>query len=223
MFADELLAFLSSVQKYCTVPPCLLRIVDITQLRIYKTKDYLSYFLTTCALGIDNIFNFVGNTVWEEDDPVDALTRKQQISSMGAALHLLVLMICHVGAQKFVDDIDLLARDFVQNVVLYFGREYASYNWHILLHIARDIRNHGPLMQSSAFVHELLQGGMRDTTLSHYAQAKVLNDRAGHLINLNPVNGQIVKGIHNKGKHHSLFSSIFTTFTHTSFFPPISN
>lgn len=120
VITSTLLEFLYCVHERCTVPKSFVRKVNMGRMSGYKTKDYKSFFLTSCAIAIDNIHNYSTNTpkreleVYDENGnrkpeftPAQVTMRKKKFASMFATLHLLVLMICHQDAHLFVDEINI--------------------------------------------------------------------------------------------------------------------
>lgn len=169
-------------QKLWPIPETLLRSVSASGMKHFKFKDHLTFFLTSMP--------FAASSLSLRLTPAsDEALYKRMIG----ALHLMLLLCMSYESPQFTDYIFELAKEYVNTALAYHGKDWLSFNWHWLAHLAEDILRHGASMQYSTWAAELMFKTIRRLINCYHQQAARLANRRFYIMNINITNNMLRK------------------------------
>lgn len=169
-------------RKAWPIPTTLLRSIPATGMKRFKFND-VCFFLT-------NTLFFI-RLLHLRPTPIPD---KQLYKRMMSAFHFMLLLYFSYEANKFDEEIALLAEEYIECATLFHGHTFTSFLRHNLAHIAEDVYNHGPSMTFSSCSSELMFKTVRDTIGCYHQQASRLANRRFYLTNIDITSCSLKRG-----------------------------
>lgn len=185
-----------TMQKKLPVPHCLVHMAHFDNLSKFMTKDYWCFFLTSFVMALEKLeLEMLPDT----NDMRRDISLLPSYKKMIGALHLTALLVCSSNAYSYVTDIERCVKEFQENLYLIMGNGFASINYHIFVHLAEQIKQHGLPMMLSQFFVELFFGEIRKVITGSNQQMASLTNKMGFLFHVHPLTGQLTHVRMNKG------------------------
>lgn len=200
----QFLQWVLEQQERWPIPETLPAAVSATGVKFFYAKDHLSFFVTQVPFILRNLSNLTERL---HDDEAYVYSR------MMGSLHFLQLLYHSYKATDYVNEIDILAHDYIDHAVQYHGRRWTTFNWHAMLHLAMDVLRHGPPTRFGAFYSELMFKTVRKLINCYHQQLPRLTNRRFYLMGIDITTNRL------KPTRWALGSRLLTTIDETSLDP----